>query len=79
MALNEPLNQPLMSASDPFYAVRDALEAEVQALKIKFDEWKNLLYSVNTASDTKFAVKDGGTCYTPFQRSRSTKSSTVWT
>jgi hypothetical protein len=29
-------------------------------VKIKFDEWKGLLYSVNTASDTKFRVKHEG-------------------
>ena len=51
-----------MSASDPFYAVRDALEAEVQSLKVKFDDWQGQLHSVNTASDTKFRVKHEGEC-----------------
>jgi hypothetical protein len=39
-----------------------ALEAEVQALKIKFDEWKIMLQSVNTASDTKFRVTHESEC-----------------
>ena len=49
-----------MSASDPFYAVRDALEAEVQSTKVKFDDWQAQLQSVNTSSDTKFRLKHEG-------------------
>ena len=45
-----------MAASDPFYAVRDALEGEVQTVKIKHDNWKSMMVSVNTATDTKFRV-----------------------
>jgi hypothetical protein len=37
-----------------------ALETEVQAVKIKYDEWKSLLLSVNTATDTKFRIKHEG-------------------
>lgn len=55
--MDAPLNTPLMSASDPFYAVRDALDAEVQGLRVKFDDWNGQLHSVNTASDAKFRVK----------------------
>jgi hypothetical protein len=54
--MDVPLNQPLMAASDPFYAVRDALEAEVQGVKIKHDHWKAMLHSTNSASDAKFRV-----------------------
>ena len=54
--MEAPLNQPLMAASDPFYAVRDALEGEVQAVRIKHDAWKAQLHAVNSASDAKFRV-----------------------
>ena len=54
--MEAPLSQPLMAASDPFYAVRDALEAEVTGVKIKHDHWKATLHSTNSASDAKFRV-----------------------
>ena len=49
-----------MSASDPFYAVRDALESVVHSLQTDFNVWKDQLQSVNTASDTKFRLKHEG-------------------
>ena len=55
--MEAPLNQPLMAASDPFYAVRDALEAEVQGVKIKHDQWKQQLHAVNSATDAQFRVR----------------------
>lgn len=58
MSLGQPLiASSSMSASDPFYAVRDALEGEVTSVKLKFDDWQSQLHSVNTASDTKFRLK----------------------
>ena len=49
--------EPLMSAQDPFYAVRDYAEAEVQALRVKFADWKLLLGSSDTYTDVKFRQK----------------------
>ena len=46
-----------MSAQDPFYAVRDSLEAEVQGLRVKFGDWKLLLGSSDTHLDVKFKQK----------------------
>ena len=46
-----------MSAQDPFYAVRDYAEAEVQALRVKFADWKLLLGSSDTYTDVKFRQK----------------------
>ena len=43
--------------SDPFYAVRDSLEAEVQQLRVKFADWKLLLASADTYTDVKFRQK----------------------
>ena len=49
--------EPLMSAQDPFYAVRDSIEAEVQSLRVKFGDWKLLLNSTDTYADVKFRQK----------------------
>jgi hypothetical protein len=46
-----------MSAQDPFYAVRDSIEAEVQSLRVKFGDWKLLLNSTDTYADVKFRQK----------------------
>ena len=48
---------PLLSAQDPFYAVRDALEGEVRTLRVKFDGWKGLLHSVDTSADIGFKMR----------------------
>jgi len=45
---------PLLSSQDPFYAVRDAVEDSVRTLKVKFDGWKSLLHSVDTATSVDF-------------------------
>jgi hypothetical protein len=45
---------PLLSAQDPYYAVRDALEGELITLQAKFDGWKGLLHSVDTSADPVF-------------------------
>lgn len=46
-----------MSAQDPFYAVRDSLEAAVQELRVKFGDWKLLLGASDTYLDVKFKQK----------------------
>ena len=48
---------PLLSAQDPFYAVRDALEGELRTLRVKFDGWKGLLHSVDTSADVGFKLR----------------------
>jgi hypothetical protein len=47
-------------ASDPFYAVRDALQAEVDALRAHFEAWRAALASVNTAADAAFQRQHQG-------------------
>lgn len=51
----ESLSSPLMAASDPFYAVRDAVDGEVKQLRVRFDRWQALLQSSNTA-DMPFQI-----------------------
>lgn len=58
-ALSAPLIS-MASASDPFYLVRDTLEAETRALRVKFDAWKSALDSVNTSTDAGFRIKHEG-------------------
>lgn len=41
-------------ANDPFYLVRDTLEQEVRQLQLKFERWRQLLQTVNTATDVGF-------------------------
>ena len=48
---------PLLSAQDPFYAVRDALDGELRTLRVKFDSWKGLLHSVDTSADVGFKMR----------------------
>jgi hypothetical protein len=48
---------PLLSAQDPFYAVRDALDGELRTLRVKFDGWKGLLHSVDTSADVGFKLR----------------------
>jgi len=45
---------PLLSSQDPYYAVRDAVDDSVRTLKVKFDSWKGLLQSVDTATSVEF-------------------------
>ena len=49
-------------AADPFYAVRDALQVEVDALRVRFEAWRAALGTVNTASDTSFQRMHQGAC-----------------
>jgi hypothetical protein len=48
---------PLLSAQDPFYAVRDAVEGQLRTLSAKFDGWRGLLRSVDTSSDVAFKMR----------------------
>jgi hypothetical protein len=54
--------QPLIAtgASDPFWTIKDVLEGEIRSLRIKFDEWKASLNTVNTATDVRFKVNHEG-------------------
>lgn len=45
---------PLLSSQDPYYAVRDAVDDSVRTLRVKFDSWKGLLQSVDTATSVEF-------------------------
>ena len=38
----------------PLYTLRRALQAEVDALRVKFDSWRAALVSSNTATDVAF-------------------------
>lgn len=55
-------------ASDPFYAVRDALQAEVEAVRVRFDAWRSALASTNTAADAAFQRQHQGARRAPAPR-----------
>lgn len=50
----EPTNAP---ARDPFYVVKDKVQIIVRTLRIDFDKWKDLLDTVNTATNSEFKSK----------------------
>ena len=56
-AMDKEGRSPLLSAQDPFYAVRDALDGELRTLRVKFDGWKGLLHSVDTSADVGFKLR----------------------